>query len=246
MLTVASLARRLRPQVVAGRGNADRAIRWVHITELEDPTPWLSGGELLLTTGSSWTTAAKQKGFVGALAEREVAGLGIGTGFAHDKPPAALLEEADKLGMPVFEVPYEKPFIAITERAFARLVNEQYDVLERATQVHESLESLVIEGRGLAGVLAAVSEAVSGPALVIETSGRELAQHPEAGVDDETREAFLAELLQRSGPNAMTPFSPKSAPLADRSVAVPVSGRGGVVAWLVVIGTPRPSATSSA
>ena len=138
--------------------------------------------------------------------------------------------------MPVFEVPYEKPFIAITERAFARLVNEQYDVLERATQVHESLESLVIEGRGLAGVLAAVSEAVSGPALVIEASGRELAHHPEAGVDDEMREAFVAELLQRSGPNAMTPFSPKSAQLADRSVAVPVSGRGGVVAWLVVIG----------
>ena len=47
----------------------------------------------------------------------------------------------------MFEVPYEMPFIAITERAFARLVNEQYAVLERGTQVHERLERLVIEGR---------------------------------------------------------------------------------------------------
>ena len=28
-----------------------RPVRWVHISELEDPTPWMSGGELLLTTG---------------------------------------------------------------------------------------------------------------------------------------------------------------------------------------------------
>ena len=26
-------------------------MRWVHSSELLDPTPWLSGGELLLTTG---------------------------------------------------------------------------------------------------------------------------------------------------------------------------------------------------
>ena len=30
---------------------ADRAVTWVHVSELRDPTPFLSGGELLLTTG---------------------------------------------------------------------------------------------------------------------------------------------------------------------------------------------------
>ena len=29
----------------------DAPLRWVHISELTDPSPWLSGGELLLTTG---------------------------------------------------------------------------------------------------------------------------------------------------------------------------------------------------
>ena len=32
---------------------------------------------------------------------------------------------------PLFEVPYELPFIAITERAFAQLVNERYEMLQR-------------------------------------------------------------------------------------------------------------------
>ncbi|MFN2616901.1 MAG: PucR family transcriptional regulator ligand-binding domain-containing protein, partial [Thermoleophilaceae bacterium] len=33
--------------LAAGEQGAEAPIRWVHITELEDPTQWLSGGELL-------------------------------------------------------------------------------------------------------------------------------------------------------------------------------------------------------
>ena len=29
----------------------DQPLTWVHVSELDDPTPFLSGGELLLTTG---------------------------------------------------------------------------------------------------------------------------------------------------------------------------------------------------
>ena len=45
--------------------------------------------------------------------------------------PAALVTAARKRSFPLFEVPYELPFIAITERAFAQLVNERYEMLQR-------------------------------------------------------------------------------------------------------------------
>ena len=138
----------------------------MHISELEDPTPWLSGGELLLTTGIQLKGAARQRRFVARLAEHDVAGLGLGTGFEHKRLPKALVDEAAKRGMPLFEVPYEMPFIAITERAFARLVNEQYAVLERGAQVHERLERLVIEGRGLEAILGSLASAIGGSAIV--------------------------------------------------------------------------------
>jgi PucR family transcriptional regulator, purine catabolism regulatory protein len=47
ILEVPGLALRL----LAGAGGTDRPLRWVHVSELEDPTPWLKGSELLLTTG---------------------------------------------------------------------------------------------------------------------------------------------------------------------------------------------------
>ena len=115
MLTISSLVGDCGLELAVGTDEAERPIRWVHISEIEDPTPWLSGGELLLTTGIQLTGAARQRRFVARLAERDVAGLGLGTGFEHKRLPKALVDEASKRDMPVFEVPYEMPFIAITE-----------------------------------------------------------------------------------------------------------------------------------
>ena len=175
-------------------------MRWVHISEHEDPTPWLSGGELLLTTGYNLDTPAKQRSYVELLAEHSVAGIGFGVGFDHKRIPKAILDAARKLGMPLFEVPYEMPFIAITERAAARLVNEQYDVLERGTKVHERLERLVIDGGGLGEITASIAGALSGAALVFDGSGKQVARHPERGLpkaDDAT--AIAGELSERAG-----------------------------------------------
>ncbi|NUT52114.1 MAG: PucR family transcriptional regulator, partial [Saccharothrix sp.] len=49
-LTVGQLARELGLAVHVDVG-LDRVVAWAHSTELADPTPFLEGGELLLTTG---------------------------------------------------------------------------------------------------------------------------------------------------------------------------------------------------
>jgi purine catabolism regulator len=131
MLTVESLVSELDLTLATGEEHAKSNVRWVHSTELLDPTPWLRGGELLLTTGLQLSGAKVQREFVERLAEREIAGLGFGTGFVHKKVPAAVLNTARKLGFPLFEVPYELPFIAITERVFAQLLDERYELLQR-------------------------------------------------------------------------------------------------------------------
>ncbi|MGC1799928.1 MAG: PucR family transcriptional regulator ligand-binding domain-containing protein, partial [Solirubrobacterales bacterium] len=176
MLTVESLTSELGLKVLAGGDGApEQEIRWVHITELLDPTPWLSGGELLLTTGIPLENAEKQRAFIRRLADAGVAGLGFGTGFDHAKVPKAVLTEAKAAGFPVFEVPYETPFIAITEAAFSRLVNEQYDVLSRGIAVNERLERLVLQGGGLDEVAREIAAAIGGSSVVLDARGEVLA-----------------------------------------------------------------------
>jgi len=130
-LTVASLIGELGLTLVSGQESADTHVSWVHSTELEDPTPWLKGGELLLTTGMQLEGAKAQREFVERLADHEIAGLGFGTGFAHKRLPAPLVNAARARDFPLFEVPYELPFIAITERAFAQRLEERYEMLQR-------------------------------------------------------------------------------------------------------------------
>src|SRR3954449_3122788 len=199
MLTVRELVRDLELELLAGDDAADAPVRWVHISELGDPTPWLSGGELLLTTGMGLGDGASQRAYVERLADHGLAGLGFGLGFGHDDVPAALLEASKARGFPLFCVPYELPFIAVTERAFAQLVNEQYAVLRRSIAALERLERIVLSERGLEAVTQALSTLIGGSALVFDGRGRPLAQRTfRRELDPEVVAAVAADLHEHA------------------------------------------------
>ena len=87
MLPLRDLLRELELEIVAGEAGLDRAVRWVHISELADPTPWLSGGELLLTTGLQLGDERASASTSRGSCEHGLAGLGFGVGFAHEHVP---------------------------------------------------------------------------------------------------------------------------------------------------------------
>jgi purine catabolism regulator len=177
MLTVRELVEGLEVRLLTGEDGLDLPVRWVHISELEDPTPWLSGGELLLSTGLQLGTAEGQREFITRLADHQLAGLGFGTGFRHAAVPPPLLEAAAERGFPVFEVPYEVPFIAVTEAAFGKLVNEQYAVLRRALAAQERLERIVLSERGLDALAGAIATQLGAAVVVLDGRGGVLARH---------------------------------------------------------------------
>src|SRR5208283_1921394 len=107
MLTVRDLVGGLELALLAGEEGLDLPIRWVHMSELLDPTPWLSGGEVLLTTGMQLGSEADQREFITRLADSRLAGLGFGVGFGFETVPAALVESAQQRDFPLFEVPYK-------------------------------------------------------------------------------------------------------------------------------------------
>jgi purine catabolism regulator len=236
VLTVQSLLGELGLELAAGRKAAAAPVRWVHISELEDPTPWLSGGELMLTTGIPLDTAAKQRAYIRLLAEHNLAGLGLGTGFSHRKLPKALLDEAAKRDFPLFEVPYSTPFIAITEKAFARLVNEQYEVLQRGIAVQRRLERLVLEERGLEEIAATIASAVGGTVAILDGRGERLAGRGfRRQLSADAIAAIRKEALAHTGDGH--PFVPAHPTLAGRALAHPVVSPGGgpPQAWVVIV-----------
>ncbi len=247
MLTVRGLVADTGLELATGEDEADAPVRWVHISELPDPTPWLSGGELLLTTGIQLSTEKRQREFVRLLHGRHLAGLGFGTGFDHETLPEGILQEAQALGFPVFEVPYELPFIALTEKAFTRLVNEQYEVLQRGIAIHKRLERLVLEESGLGEVVRALAAAIGGAVTVLSARGETIASKVfRRRVPDAAMEHVREEVRRRSDALAAgsgsldtggsaNEFAPDHPEIAGRALVLPVSirGRGAPQAWLV-------------
>ena len=158
--------------LVAGKGGLDRPVRWAHTSELPDPTRWLSGGELLLTTGLGVKGSPNvQRAYLNRLVKAGLAGLGFGLGFGFDSVPAPILRAADRADFPVFEVPYPVPFIAITEAVSSALAAERIRELEMSETVHERLAQLVGSGSGPADVLEEAVELAPGWVYLFSMKG---------------------------------------------------------------------------
>jgi purine catabolism regulator len=164
-------------RVAGGAAGADAVVRWLHASELGDPTPWLEGGEVVLTTGLGvGATEKEHRAYVRRLAKHKLAGLGFGLGFTYDEVPDALAAEADRLGFTVFSVPYEVPFIAISKAVFSHIANEQLELVTQALEVHERLARAVTHGKGLQALLAVVANHLGCSLALVDESGRTLAE----------------------------------------------------------------------
>jgi len=162
----------LNLKLLAGGKSTSNPVRWVHITEVPDPTKWLKGGELLLTTGYGFVgTEEQQVAQIKRLIDHNISGLGFGTGFSFDKVPPAIVKVAEEYDFPLFEVPYHVPFIAITEAVASKIVNEQYSLLQRSLAVHEKLTKIVLEEKGLEAILSTLSALVGCSAVLFDFHG---------------------------------------------------------------------------
>jgi DNA-binding PucR family transcriptional regulator len=225
-------------RLLAGDSRSGRPIRWVHASELEDPTPWLKGGELILTTGMGiGDAAAKHRAYVRRLVDAGVGGLGFGLGFGFDTTPKALVTEATKHGFPLFEVPYPVPFIAITEAVFTRLLAEQYDTLQRAVDAEHVLTRAVLDGKGIDGVVTSLGEVIKGWALLLDLHGMTLASTGRAA---SLRQERIWDEVRTSRPDGAN----FSISLVDRGHHVwvqPVGADGRIEAFLAVGKPEQPS-----
>ncbi|KJK44165.1 hypothetical protein UK23_30510 [Lentzea aerocolonigenes] len=169
-ITLQELARQLRLPVLAG--DVSKPVGWVHGTELADPTPFLEGGELLLTTG----LRPIDQDYVQRLVRAGVVGLGFGTGLGHDVVPPAVVEAAANAGLGLVEVPREVPFIAISKAVSKALAADEYAALARTSEAQKALTRAAVRA-GVAGVVRRLGQWISGWVVLLDAAGEPVHAH---------------------------------------------------------------------
>jgi len=120
-------------------GDIDREIRWVHVTELADASPYLVGDEFVLTAGVWRGRRHSAEGFVQALRSRDVAGIGYGLLRGEEQVPVAVLRACEDAEVPLVEVPVRTPFVAISQWFVERLAADRERALRATLQLTSDL-----------------------------------------------------------------------------------------------------------
>jgi purine catabolism regulator len=165
---------RANPLVVAAEGSLDNEVRWLHVSEQEDVASYLSGGELLLTTGMRLGTDARsQKQFVMSLAEAGVAGLAVRLGGSLGKQvPAPMAEEADRLGLPLIALRTRIAFVEAMEEIHRALVARQSETLRRAAEMRSQFTDLLLQGSSVQEITHRLAQLLDAAVVVADAAHR--------------------------------------------------------------------------
>jgi len=140
---------------------------WVHSSDLTDPTPFLSPGDALLTTGTQWSNDDDIAPWVARLAAAGVPAVGFGTEVIRDGTPDALTEACAAHGIALLEVPYRTPFIAVA-RAVADLdAEERYARVRWTLETQRAIAVAALKPAGLGAVVAELARRIGAEAGIV-------------------------------------------------------------------------------
>ncbi|MBU9762626.1 PucR family transcriptional regulator [Mycobacterium sp. TNTM28] len=220
----------------------EAAVRWVATSELADPTPYLEGGEVLLTTGlDTGRRPDEWDGYLARLAAAGVAAVGFGVGLTHADVPAALAEACRRHQVNLFVVPRRTTFVAIS-RHVAHLLEEQESVAARAAlTTQRALISAAAKPGPVDAVVTALAAALDGSACLLNPDGRVLTGPVGAGRAEFPLDEVLTD-VRRLRSHGLRSAAAQSKPAQSVSVH-PIGLRGRPSAYLAAV---TPAQTSEA
>lgn len=181
-------------------GALDRPLRWVHSSDLADPTPFLAEDLVLLTTGTQFDDPDAIAPYVVRLAERGVLGLGFGTDVHRSGTPEELIAACGAQGIPLFEVPYRTPFIAVARAHSEAIAAQAYARRTWALDTQRALALAALRPRGLEAIITELGRRLDTWAGMFDAAGDLLVGQPRDAISAEVREQLggrVREILDR-------------------------------------------------
>jgi purine catabolism regulator len=229
----------------------DRPVRWVAVIEwpVED---FVAPGELVLTTGLGCDSRRFCQ-LTAEIAESGAAALcvGVGSGAPHPAVPRAALEVAERLGMPIVEMPWAVRFADVLRAVADKLLSARYVALTgEGERLPSGLAAALLRRDGLPSVAQAAERMLDRPVLILDGSFAPLALGPLAAAskDDltslsnrssELGQPALAALRRQLNGDDVTVL-PNLQALGLSSVLVaPAAAEGEVLGYVVALGDGR-------
>ena len=156
-------------KILSGHKGLGRRMAKMNVMEVPDIADWVSPFEFLLTTAFSIKDdVTRLKDLIPVLHEKKVAGIGIKTKRYVSELPAEVLDESNKYGLPIIEIPFEVSYSDIIMPALTEIINKQMAVLSRIHDFHNSLIDTIIHGGSLSEIADVIEKSIENPVRITE------------------------------------------------------------------------------
>ena len=163
--------------VVAGRAGLGRRVGRLNVMEVPDIAAWVKPDELLLTTGYALRQELETwAGLIGDLADTGLAGVAFKVGRYVEELPSDMLEEADRRGLPVIELPVDVAFDDVITQVLEAILDTETRLLARSDEALRSLLEIVLAGGDLQLLCEGLARLLGGAVLVTGVGGQVVAQ----------------------------------------------------------------------
>jgi purine catabolism regulator len=188
----------------------------VHVSELMDPTAYLTGGELLLTTGLSLPdNDIGCERYVSRLRAVGVSALGLGLGPHLSSVPQALSDACAKHDLCLLVVPPAAAFLTVTKAYWTARSRSTQQELTDAISAHRSLVDAMASPDPVGETLKALSRAIGAWVARLDAAASVEHVFPTARVTDALAAAEQITALRVVGTHSSATF-----PSGDDVVAV--------------------------
>lgn len=220
------------PQVLAGDGALDAPVRWVHVSDSAGVARLLDGGELLLSTGSSWPVDPDELAdFVRALVAAGLSALFLELGAHYRYVPAVVVETAREEGLAVVALRREVKFVTVTEAVHRRIIADQSAALRARDDVRARFTTLALRGSPADFIVHQLAQTLAAP-VVLESLAHDV-------IVADVPPAREEELLTRWQVRSRLAHRDAGREPGDGWLIVPVEARG--IRWGYLVALPGPA-----
>ncbi|NLW21940.1 MAG: hypothetical protein GXY88_01580 [Tissierellia bacterium] len=171
-------------QVVAGHEGLNNEIRFVNVMEVPDISDWITGYELLLTTGYPYRDLkGAWKELITALEEGKLSAFAIKPDRFIKRIPKEILEAGNRLSIPIIELPPRARFDVIIRDIMREIINRDYKTIKKSFEIHRQFTDLILSGGGVEDIANILARLTSSHVVITDDNNRKeangkLAFHP--------------------------------------------------------------------
>jgi PucR family transcriptional regulator, purine catabolism regulatory protein len=171
------VVRRGDPIVLSGADLLDRPLRWLHSSDIYEIAPLLRDGDMLLTTGLGLEgrSEAERRAYVRQLAARGVSGFALELCRFFTAAPTDMVEEAERLGLPMIGFRALVPFVEVTEAVNSAITEIAVRRLRRVDEVSRGLSEVLADEGGVDALLARLAAVLDRPVTLTGPRGEVVA-----------------------------------------------------------------------